>query len=74
MQKDDSHASGSVAASSGIGLSMGAAFGSVIGAVFGDWGVGLIIGAMAGIVLGPGVAMAIRGRHGESEKDGRTHS
>jgi hypothetical protein len=41
---------------SGIGLAMGAAFGLVAGAAFGDAGMGLVFGAAIGLVLGAGIA------------------
>jgi hypothetical protein len=37
----------------------GAAIGSVIGALTGDWGIGLIFGAGVGLVLFPGINAAV---------------
>jgi len=43
----------------GLGLVIGALFGSILGAFIDNWGVGLLLGGGVGIVLGPGVLLAI---------------
>ena len=68
MNEDRPASSNRVAANSGIGLVVGAALGSVVGAFFGNLGIGLIFGGIAGIVLGPGIGMAV-GKHPETPDD-----
>jgi len=42
------------------GLVIGGCLGATVGVVAGDPGIGIIFGALIGIVLGPGVAIALR--------------
>jgi hypothetical protein len=56
---DEDKSASRLAANSGTGMITGATIGSVIGAFTGDLGIGLIFGAGVGLVLFPGISVAV---------------